>query len=247
MKKTLIIISTLLVALGGIGLGVYLVSQRQSLTGKAAPATSLSISPASVSKAPGASFSFNVIMNTGPNQVVGVDLIVNYNPAVLQVDSIAKGSGISVFDTVIRNIIDNTAGQIAYSAATLDRTAYITGSGITVLTITGKVKDSAAAGSYNIAFASGTAAAGVGVDVGNNVLTGTTPGVLTVSGTGPTATPTIAPLVGQSPTPTSSATATATGKTPTPMPIPVTGTSWPTIGGAILGGVVIIFSMLLAF
>lgn len=257
MKKTLIIVSTLVIAFGGIGLGVYLVGQRQSLTGKAAPATSISISPATVTKAPGASFTFNVVMSTGENQVTGVDLRINYNATNVQVDSITKGSGIGVLDQKIRETIDNTAGQISFSYYTLDKTVAVTGSGITVLTIAGKVKDAATAGTYNISFASGTAV--IGVAEGQNVLTGSTPAVLTVSGselaTNPTLTPTPTPTGTGTRTPTPTATATspsggtAKPKTPTPIPaaLPVTGTSWPTIGGAVLGGAVIIFSLFLAF
>jgi hypothetical protein len=250
MNKTLVIISTILVAVGGIGLGVYLVGQRQSLTGKAAPATSLSISPTTLTKAPGASFTFNVLANTGTNQVTGVDLIINYNPSNVQVDTISKGSAISIFDTEIRKNIDATTGQIAYSAFTLDKTKAVTGNGLTVLTVNGKVKPGATAGTYNFSFGSGTGIAGL--TEGQNLLTGSTPGVLTVTGSpaGPTASPTIAPLVGQSPTPKASATPTGSGlktQTPTTIPIPVTGTSWPTIGGAVLGGAVIVFSLLLAF
>jgi hypothetical protein len=256
-KKPVIIISTLLVSIMGIGLGVYLVGQRQSLTGEAAPATSLSITPSTSTKAPGASFSLSVVANTGENQVTGIDLIINYNTANIQVDTITKGSGISVFDQEIRKTIDATGGQISYSAFTLNSSSAVTGSGITVLTINGKVKDGATAGTYNFAFGSGTAVAGVAE--GQNLLTGSTPGTITVSGSGATAVPTpTSTSLSTSPTPTGTTTGTGTKtatptaassaktSTPTTMPLPVTGTSWPTVGGIVLGGAVIVLSVILA-
>lgn len=257
MKKPVIIISTLLVSIIGIGLGVYLVGQKQNISEKAAPATSLSITPSSSTKTAGASFTLNVVANTGENQVTGIDLVINYNTANVQVDTITKGSGISVFDQEIRKTIDPSAGQISYSAFTLNKTAAVTGSGITVLTINGKVKDAASAGSYTFSFGSGTAIAGV--SEGQNLLTGSTPATIIVSGSGASTTPTPTATATNSssatPTPTGSSTGTKTAtptsissstKTATPMPIPVTGTSWPTIGGIVLGGVVVILSVLLA-
>ena len=63
----------------------------------------------------------------------------------------------------------------------------------------------------------------------------------------PTIAPTLTPTASASATPTATATISATPKVQTtPLPIPVSGTNWPTILGAGIGGMVIIGAILLA-
>ena len=114
-KTTKIILAVvgILVLVGGLIVGIILVRQSQELTGRAAPATTLKISPASQTKLPGQTATFTVVMNTGDNQVMGVDLSLKYDPDVVEVESILEGSGISAFDQITRNNFDNTAGTIS--------------------------------------------------------------------------------------------------------------------------------------
>jgi hypothetical protein len=269
MSKTKIIwISIgLLFLFAGVALGVYLVSQNQNMLKKAAPATTLSISPGSQNKSAGDSFPLAVEMSTGSNQSMGFDLVINFNPQIFQVTSISAGSAGSNF-TQIRNSIDNNGGKILYSVYTADNSKALNGTGLTVLNISATVKSNATSGTYNFSFDSSTAIFGYGEN--DNVLMGTTPGSVVVAGSTalPTATATATATATGSPTstpkptattkPTTTATASnnnssnsiTTTTTPTPLatsrPLPVTGVSLPTIVFGVLGVVGLIISFAIA-
>src|SRR5260221_12655904 len=133
----------------GVVAGIVLVQTPQEFREHAAPATTLFISPSTQSKAQGDPVNFSVVMNTGTNQVVGMDLVLSYDPAILTVTSISKGAGITNFDSVVRNNIDNTSGSILYSLFTVDRTQAVSGDNIVVLDITATVKSNAPSGNSN--------------------------------------------------------------------------------------------------
>lgn len=271
-SKVIWIVLGSLVLVAGLVAGVMLVYRNQNLKNKAAPATSFSITPSSQNKAAGESFDLAVMMDTGQNQVLGVDIVINFDPQVFQVNSVNKGSQLTDF-TQIRNSIDSSAGKIYYSAYTADATKALNGSNINVLNVSAQVKPGASAGTYNFTFDSSSAAAGLGE--GQNVLAGTTLGSIVVSGaTGqptatPTATPTQAPGNTPTPTPTSGSGVTPTPtRTPTPTatsanglgggslptstlvptqaPIPVSGVGSVTIVGIVVGVFAVISSLLLA-
>jgi hypothetical protein len=215
---------------GALVAGLILVKQPQEIREKAAPATSLSFSPSTQSIARGTNFSTTVVMNTGTNQVSGVDISLTFDPSAISVTSVSQGAGISVFDSTIRNTIDNTTGKILYSAYVLDKTKAVLGTNLVVITISGQVKPTANAGVYPIVFASDTSVAGVGE--GQNVITSKVDGSITAFVPTPTFTPT--PSFTNTPSPTKTPTPTFTNtpsptKTPTPTftstPIP---TSTPT-------------------
>jgi hypothetical protein len=253
-----------LVLIGGLVAGIFLVSRNQNIREKAAPATTLSIVPGSQNKSPNDSFSLAVEMNTGENQSMGFDLDINFNPQIFQVGSIGAGSAGSDFSVLTSNI-DNTGGKISYSAFTADTTKALNGSNLNILSISGTVKASAAAGTYNFAFDSSTTV--MGYQESQNVLVGTTPGSIVIAGAAdqPTATPTptVAPTATPTVTPTSAPGAT---KTPTPMPtgttasistpvtvstdspsLPESGISVPTFFGVGIGITLLAVSVLLAF
>lgn len=263
MNKSKIIWSSVgtLVLIGGIVAGILLVQKNQDIREKAAPSTSLSITPGSQSKTPGQTFTQNVIMNTGENQVSGVQFEINFDPQAIEVASIQKGGGIASLDMEIKNEINNTTGRISYSAFTLNSSNWVSGQGLSTLTINAKVKDSAGNGSYQTGFAATTAVSASGE--GQNVVTGKTPGTLAVTGSESNPTPTATAAATASPTPTATgtgnptatpvitATAEPTGTTSssvqsTPLPIPETGTSWPTYLGAGVGILIILASLALA-
>lgn len=231
MKQKIIYgIAALLILTIGLVAGLFLIKKNQDIREKAAPASTLSIIPASQSKNPGNSFTLNVVANTGENRVTGLDLIINYDNTAVEVTSIAKGSGISAFTNVIKNQVDNNAGKITYTAFTLESPSAVTGSGVELLVISGKVLNSASQGSYNFTFDQQTALSGS--NEGQNVLTGTVKGVITVNAVAinnPTANPTVTPIVTSTPTSSgstqkSNSTATSTAK-PTPT---ATGSAKPT-------------------
>ena len=255
MSKTKIIlaITGTLVLVGGLAAGVLLIQKNQELRTQASPATSLFITPNSQNKTPGQTFTQNVVINTGTNLVSGVQFEIEFNPQTVEIVSIQKGGGINSLDQEIKNEINNTSGRISYTAFTLSPSNWVNGQGLSALTITAKVKDSATNGLYQTTFAGTTAVSASGE--GQNVVTGTTPGGITVtnSGSSPTATatatatpspttsptPTLSPANPQPTTPKASAIATA-------VPIPVTGTSWPTYLGAGVGILIILASLALA-
>ena len=58
----------------------------------AAPSTSLSMSPASLTALTNQTFNVDIIVDTGGNQIVNADLVLNYNPQVVEVTNISVGS-----------------------------------------------------------------------------------------------------------------------------------------------------------
>lgn len=180
MSKVKIIFLVLGIAIltGGIFTGTLLVQKNQKLRSKAAPATTLSISPSTQNKLREGIFTQNVIMNTGVNQITGVQFEIRFNPQAIEIVSIQKGSGIASLDQQIKNSIDNTTGKISYAVYTLSINRAINGQNIQALTINGKVKSLAGVGSYSTTFDATTALSGVLEE--QNVLTGTTPGSIVV-------------------------------------------------------------------
>src|ERR1035437_5337775 len=129
--------------IAALAIGLTLVSKKQTITEKAAPVTTLTISPSSQNVYAGQDFSLSVQMNTGSNAVSGMDLNLNFDPNSIQVNSIAIGSAILNLTRVPRNPpIDNVNGKIYYSA--FSTSTSVTGSNLDVLDINGTVKPGAA-------------------------------------------------------------------------------------------------------
>jgi hypothetical protein len=174
MKKLLLGLSLLgmAVAVIGIGVGVNLIKQNQKLfvAPKAAPATTLSLSPATSTAYLNQTIPVTVKINTGTNNIVSADIVVNFNPAVFEVLSVSAGDFFgSVSD--IQKFWDN--GKITYSfyvpAVSAKR-----GEG-NLVEIVFKAK---AVGTSNVTFDSWTAVGAL--TESQNVLTGTTPASYTV-------------------------------------------------------------------
>ncbi len=172
-------IVALFLLLVGVVAGIVLVQRPQDVRREAAAATSLSISPTSQTKSAGDAVAFSVVMNTGVNQVVGMDLKLMYDPSVLSVTSISKGQAISGFDTIIRNTVDNTNGTIVYSLFSVDKTKAVYGSDLPVLTIAATVKSTAPSGTHTITFAPETSVAAI--SEGQNVIASMVNGSLVIS------------------------------------------------------------------
>jgi len=253
-KKIVLIIIGVLVLIGGVAVGVFLVSKNQDIREKAAPATTVYIQPSTQNKNPSDTFTLSVNMDTGVNQITGVDIRLNYNQNLIEVTSIQKGSGISVFDGTISNTFDNTTGKILYAVYTANRANAITGLGIEVLTVNGNIK-STASGNATLSFDPATLI--YGVDESQNVIIGMTPGSIVIAGAAgqPTATPTPTPTAtsvnglggGSLPTltPTPVPLQTTSGQATQP-PLPVSGASLPSIIGIAVGVFAVIGSLLFA-
>jgi hypothetical protein len=201
----------------GVVAGIVLVQSPQELRERAAPATTLFISPATQSKNNGDTVNFSVLMDTGTNQVIGMDLVLNYDPSILTVTSISKGAGLSNFDSVVRNNIDNTGGAITYSVFTVDRTKAISGSNIVSLDVIATVKSGAPLGNSTITLLPQTSVAALGE--GQNVISskvGATIQITTATASTSTPTPTTA---GATATPTSAPSSDNGGSSPDAVPV----------------------------
>jgi len=255
--KIILVILGVLALIGGLVAGLILVKNNQDISEKAAPATTMYITPASQSQAAGSSFTFSVKVDTSSNAVTGVDVRINFDPKAIQITSLQKGTGALNLDQTIANTFDNTGGNISYAVFTLDGSKAVSGSSIEILRVNATVKTSASAGNYNLSFNPATAASAT--KEGQNVLISKTPGVLTVTKSESAATPTAAPTSGTTPTPTptsvpgtnptatpTSGTTPATSPTASPIPIPESGISWPSIVTGGLGILIIIGALMLA-
>ena len=101
----------------------------ESLSG-GSPAASLALSPAAGAYQVGDTFELEVHLDTGGQDVAGVDLLIDYDPGVLRiVDADPALAGVqiragSAFSQIHHNAVDVTAGEIRYSADTGDGPAF---------------------------------------------------------------------------------------------------------------------------
>ena len=206
-RKILFYFLSLTILLIGLASALTLVQEVQRVEKYAAtPVQNYSISPATQTVQPGQNFNFSVHMNTATKSILGVNIYIQYNPAIILVTSIQKGSGVSNLETEIVNKIDNTIGELNYAAFTTNTTNAANGSDLEVIVVSGTVKSIASLGSStNLSFKTGTLPGTEMTDItGTNVLVGTVPGKITVGSantpTPPTSTPKLP--VTLTPTPT---------------------------------------------
>jgi hypothetical protein len=182
MNKNLkVILSALgvLLLLGGVGGGVYLVQKNQSLEEQASPATNISIDPASATKNPGDNFTLTVNIDTQSNSIVAADLDVVYDPSVLTVNSVTRGSFASGFETETPGT--RNPGLYRYHIGTQDSTKALRGAGaFAVIDVTVKA-DAVAGARSDVSFGGSTKVAGIG-EGGVNVLVGKSGAQVTVAG-----------------------------------------------------------------
>ncbi len=210
MKKVLLIVAGIITLLA-IPVTFFVLSQRQDIRSKAAPATTLVLRPATATKKVGETVTLDVVINTGENAVLVADLYITYDQTKLEGVSIVNGS---IFPSIFRpGVVE--PGKMSIMVGALDSTSLFTGEG-TVITI--KLKALAPSSSpVVVQFTEPTYVAASREAA--NVLIGSTPARITITdsggGTLPTATPT--PLSNITPT-----------RTPTPRPGSATVTPTPT-------------------
>lgn len=169
--------------LAAVPLTVFLVGQRQELRKKAAPATTLSLIPSTITKKVGDVFTLEAQMDTGENRVVAVEIHVVYDPTILEAQTITNGP---LFPNVLASgVVERGTASISVGAATT--TNPVTGSG-TAATIRFKALAQTDA-PVSVRFAANTFAGSLGEGT-TNVLVGTQPASVTV--TADTATQTMA-------------------------------------------------------
>lgn len=242
-KKILTILGILILSAGIIA-GVSLVGKKQQIQEKAASASTASINPASQNVSAGQSFSLTVNLDTGSNRVMAVDITANFDPKIIQINSMAKGSGIDGFTNEVSslNAVDNVKGQLHYVNFTLDTYAAASGSNVEILKIAGSVK-AGATGSAKINFGKTTSASAIGEN--NNVLTTLNGATIVIVRATSTPIPTFiaTPTAQAFPTFTSQATPKTyptASPTETAASLPAAASPFPVILVIVLGIVVII-------
>jgi hypothetical protein len=268
MKKFALTFFVLLLLVVGVGVGVYLLRRQTDFREKAAPSSTLTLSPNKSTPSVDETFTVSANINTGSNQVVAVEIHATFDETKVE----AIGASNSTFFVNPKNIgpsIDNNNGTLTYTVYTDPGSAPRQGQG-TVAVLTFKAKS---AGNTTIALSSDTlvganSSSGTG-DLGANVLTGSTPAVLTIQGsTQATSTPTPTGQSTSTPTPTSGSSSSTNTPTPTSSSnsgssstntpttrvgtatpatqLPDSGVSMPTVFGVGIGIFVLIGSALLA-
>lgn len=213
MKKILLIIGSILLLLA-VPIGVYFIRQQQDIRKKAAPATTLSLLPSTITKKVGETFSLEVAIDTGENQVIAVEVYLVYDPLKLEAQSITNGSA---FPNILKSgVVDRGTATITVGTPDTSRPMKGTGTVAVVKFTTLEATDA----SISVKFASNTFVGGIG-ETTANVLVGTSPAGVTVRTDAtvtpsPTvtvdaiATPTATPSATMTPTATPSATLTPT-------------------------------------
>lgn len=214
MKKLFLYFSIAIILLG-IPISVFLVSRNQDLRKRAAPATTLFLSPAVITKNIGETFSLDVKIDTAENQVGVIQLKLEYDPTKLEAVDITNGA---LAPTIrVSGKIDE-AGVASITVGAKSTAEPITESG-TIAVVTLKaiaattepitVKFSAPPETYANALSEGE----------NNVLIGMTPATVTIQNLGSSLTPTLTPTATPLVTPTATPIATLSGTlTPTLTP-----------------------------
>lgn len=175
MKKIILLVTSLLLLLA-IPATIYLVMQRQELRKRAAPATSLSIAPQTITKNVDDEFTVEVKIDTGENQVLTAELHLTYDETKLEALSIANGP---LFPSVLASgVVENGAATITVGAA--GATTPVTGTG-TVATLRLKALEQTDA-PVSIRFDATTFVGGLG-EGSTNILIGSTPATVTITNT----------------------------------------------------------------
>lgn len=201
MKKIFLIIVVLLTFLA-IPLSVFLVKQSQELRKRVAPATTLALSPANLSKRVGDIFSLEVTIDTGNNQVVAAELHLVFDPTKLEVQTITNGP---LFPNVLASgVVERGIASITVGVSSA--TAPVEGSGVAAVVRFKTIEKTTVPTSVRFATNTFVGALNEGA---TNVLIGTVPATITIGGQGEmslfhSATPTPSLTIAQSPSPSSS-------------------------------------------
>ncbi len=174
----------------GVIAGVKLVQTRQGLNEFAAGTTKIAITPAASDVNRGENITLAVKMDTGANQITGIDLLIKFDPAAIQISSIQRGADVAALNNTITSNFNNTSGSISYAIFTLNKNQALSGSSAEVLKINARVVNNAPFWTSAVSFDSSSAVSAVGET--QNAITDKLPASITVvSGiVSPTDTPT---------------------------------------------------------
>ncbi len=182
MKRIVIIVVSLILLLA-IPASVFLTMRTQELRKRAAPATTLTLTPTTITKGVDEEFTLEARMNTGDNQIVAVELNLTFDPTKLQAEWIHNG-------TMFPNILSSGTvgnGTVSIALGATNTTTPISGTG-TVATI--KFKTLAATASpIAVRFAADTFVGALN-EGSTNALTSSVPATITITGSSAGVTPT---------------------------------------------------------
>lgn len=145
-----------------IPVGIYLVGQKQEIRQRAAPATVLTFSPASITKKPGETFTADVIVDTGSNTISAAKIQVDFDNTKLQATALTASNYLPIVLSP-KKITDTNASITLGSSPTEPKR----GIG-TLMTITFKAKGPT--GDTQITFDNSTEIAGINEQT--NILSG---------------------------------------------------------------------------
>lgn len=212
LKKILLIVSGLILIVGLI-VGLIVVRQQQELRQKAAPATTMSLSPSQITKNVGDEFSIDAVVDTGANSIQLVQIELSFDPTKVKPLSFTNSA---TFPNIISSETFTTDGKAQISVGTASIAQPFTGqaTAATIRFQALQATDAPITLSYTAQTFVGSIAEGR-----VNSLVGTTPANITISGSGTVATPTPTQATGTvDPTPTTSTITPTAGPSPTPGP-----------------------------
>jgi len=208
MKKILIIL-TGIILLVSIPVVIFFTGQQQELRSKAAPATTLSIQPASPTAAVGDTIVWKILINTAENKVTSVKVSLLFDQTKFESLSITNGA-------LAPKIISQ--GTVGVGTATITVAAESTAKPISGQGEIAVLRLKAIGGSTTpvaVQFAPDTVAYDIG-ERSVNVITSTQPGSITITGGDQGGTiPTVTPMT----TPISTPSASSPTPTPTTKPL----------------------------
>lgn len=236
MVKKVALLIGLLFLLITIPVTFLVVKQQQELRQKAAPATTMTISPAQKTVKVGETFNLDVSISTGENSIVAASVYLTYDPTKLQAQSIVNSPQ---FPNILSSSDTSQAGKVSIAVGTVNIAQPFKGSG-TVATVKFTALQTTTE-AISVRFGPETYAGSI-AEGSTNTLIGTTPASITINTEGsgtttPTVTATPSPILTVTLTPTSTTGPTPTGptatptRTPTPTTIGTTTTTTPTPTG----------------
>ena len=174
MKKIFLSVSIGLILLA-IPVTVFLVGKQQEVRSRAAPASTLSLTPSTLTKKVGDTFTLEAKIDTGTNQVGVVQIRIIYDPAKLEAQDITNGPlapSISVSGRI------DPTGKASITVGAQNNTQPITGSGTVAILTMKAIAASATPVSVRYTPLPDTYANALGEQ--DNVLIGTTPANITI-------------------------------------------------------------------
>lgn len=216
MKRKISFVFVFLLLLAAVPVTVFLVGQQQELRKKAAPATTLSLLPSQITAKAGDEFTVEVNIDTGSNQVIVIELHAVFDPTKLEAVTITNSS--LAPNIIIAGVVDQSEASI--TVGTSDTKTPIKGTG-TVASIRFKAKAKTDT-PISVRLGPNTFVAAL-TEKSSNVLTGTTPATVTITGgTGSDTATSSADLVPSLPTSPLTSTISAT---PSVSPTPISTSS----------------------